>query len=53
LIGGLEERRGPRHRRGRPGVPQPVHVLAFAGWGFTAVGMAAVAVALLRTPDDA
>ena len=45
------------------GVSQPIHFLAFvvldnqyvdafAGWGFTAVGFAAVAVALLRTRDD-
>ena len=46
------------------GVSQPIHFLAFvvldnqyvdalAGWGLTAVGFAAVAVALLRTRDDA
>jgi hypothetical protein len=46
------------------GISQPIHFLAFvvlgnqyvdavAGWGFTAVGFAAVAVALLRTRDDA
>ena len=46
------------------GISQPIHFVAFvvlqnqyvdavAGWGFTAVGFAAVAVALLRTPDDA
>lgn len=46
------------------GISQPIHFLAFvvlqnqyvdavAGWGLTAVGFAAVAVALLRTPDDA
>jgi hypothetical protein len=45
------------------GVSQPIHFLAFvvldnqyvdalAGWGLTAVGFAAVAVALLRTRDD-
>ena len=45
------------------GISQPIHFLAFvvlqnqyvdavAGWGFTAVGFAAVAVALLRTRDD-
>ena len=46
------------------GISQPIHFVAFvvlqnqyvdavAGWGLTAVGFAAVAVALLRTPDDA
>ena len=46
------------------GISQPIHFLAFvvldnqyvdavAGWGFTAVGFTAVAVALLRTHDDA
>ena len=53
-------------RGGRPScsaISQPIHFLAFvvldnqyvdalAGWGFTAVGFAAVAVALLRTRDD-
>ena len=45
------------------GISQPIHFLAFvvlqnqyvdavAGWGFTAVGFTAVAVALLRTRDD-
>ena len=45
------------------GISQPIHFLAFvvlqnqyvdavAGWGLTAVGFAAVAVALLRTRDD-
>jgi putative effector of murein hydrolase LrgA (UPF0299 family) len=45
------------------GISQPIHFVAFvvlqnqyvdavAGWGFTAVGFAAVAVALLRTRDD-
>jgi hypothetical protein len=45
------------------GISQPIHFLAFvvlenqyvdalAGWGFTAVGFAATAVALLRTPDE-
>ena len=45
------------------GVSQPIHFVAFvvldnqyvdalAGWGFTAVGFVAVAVALLRTRDD-
>lgn len=46
------------------GVSQPIHFVAFvvldnpyvdavAGWGFTAAGFTAVAVALLRTTDDA
>jgi len=46
------------------GISQPIHFIAFvvldnqyvdavAGWGFTAVGFTAVAVALLRTRDDA
>lgn len=46
------------------GISQPIHFVAFvvlqnqyvdavAGWGLTAVGFAAVAVALLRTPADA
>jgi putative effector of murein hydrolase LrgA (UPF0299 family) len=45
------------------GISQPVHFVAFvvlqnqyvdafAGWGFTAIGFTAVAVALLRTRDD-
>ena len=45
------------------GISQPIHLVAFvvlnnqyidavAGWGATAVGFAAVAVALLRTGDD-
>ena len=45
------------------GISQPIHFVAFvvlqnqyvdavAGWGLTAVGFAAVAVALLRTRDD-
>ena len=45
------------------GISRPIHFLAFvvlqnqyvdavAGWGLTAVGFAAIAVALLRTRDD-
>jgi hypothetical protein len=43
------------------GVSQPLHLVAaltgnhpldLVGWGMTALGMAAAAVALLRTPDD-